>query len=57
MLNDSTFQPLKQNWAFCVKYLLSRLWILKVWNGQSEGNVDVFLRIFKQWIKNVFTQE
>ena len=57
MINDLTLQPLKQNWASCVRDLLSRLGFLEVWEAQGVGNIKAFLNIFKQRIKDVFTQE
>ena len=57
MLNDLTLQPSKQNWASCVKDLLSRLGFLEVWEAQGVGNVNAFMNIFKQRIKDVFTQQ
>ena len=56
MLNDITLQPLKQNWASCVKNLLSRLGFLHVWESQGVGNENAFLKIFKQRITDNFTQ-
>ena len=55
MLNDITLQPLKQNWASCVKNLLSRLGFLHVWETQGVGNENAFLKIFKQRITDNFT--
>ena len=57
MLNDLTLQPLKLNWASCVKDLLSRLGFLGVWEAQGVGNIQAFLNIFKQWSRDVFTQD
>ena len=57
MLNDLKLQPSKQNWASCVKDLLSRLGFLEVWKAQGVGNVNVLMNIFKQRIKDVFTQQ
>ena len=42
MLNDLNLQPLKQNWASCVKNLLSRLGFLDIWEAQGVGNVNAF---------------
>ena len=56
-LNDLTLQPSKQNWASCVKDLLSRLGFLEVWEAQGVGNANAFMNIFKQRIKDVFTQQ
>ena len=38
ILNDLTLQPLKQNWASCVKNLLSR----HFWETQGVGNENAF---------------
>ena len=43
VLNDLTLQPLKQNWASCVKDLLSRLGFLEVWESQGVGNIQTCL--------------
>ena len=45
MLNDMESQPLKQNWASCVKDLLSRLGFMEVWEMQVIGN-RVFYEYF-----------
>ena len=37
--------------------MLSRLGFLEVWEAQGVGNIKAFLNIFKQRIKDVFTQE
>ena len=57
MLNDLTLQPLKQNWASYVKDFLSRLGFLEVWESQGVGNIQMFLNIFKQRMRDVFTQD
>ena len=57
MLNDLNLQPLKQNWASSVKNLLSRVGFLHVWEAQGVGNENAFLNIFKQRIKDIFTQD
>ena len=57
MLNDLTLQPLKQNWASCVKDLLSRLGFLEVWESQGVGNIQAFLNMSKQRLRDVFTQD
>ena len=57
MLNDLTLQPLKQNWASCVKDLFNRLGFLEVWESQGVGNIQTFLNTFKQRMRDVFTQE
>ena len=57
MLNDLTLQPSKQTWASRVKDLLSRLGFLEVWEAQGFCNVNAFMNIFKQRIKDVFTQQ
>lgn len=56
MLSDMMAQPLKINWASCIKDLLSRLGFLIVWETQGVGNVKAFLNIFKQRVGDVFRQ-
>ena len=53
-INDMTIHPRKQNWASCVKHLLSRLGFLEVWEAQGVGNIKAFLNIFKQRVKDNF---
>ena len=57
MLNDIEIRPNKQNWASMVKYLLSRLGFLEVWNAQGVGNISSFLGIFKTRVKDVYIQD
>ena len=39
MLNDLTLQPIKRNWASCVKDLLSKLGFLEVLKAQGVCDV------------------
>ena len=48
MLDDIEIQPLKQNWASCVKDLLSRLGFMVVWESQGVGNMETFLSILNR---------
>ena len=57
MLNDIELKPNKQNWASMVKYILSRLGFLEVWNAQGVGNISNFLGIFKTRVKDVYMQD
>lgn len=57
MLADLEAHPTKPNWASCVKDLLSRLGFMEVWEVQGVGNINAFLNIFKQRVRDVFTQE
>ena len=57
MINDMTIHPRKQNWASCVKHLLSRLGFLEVWEAQGVGNIKAFLNIFRQRVKDNFVQD
>ena len=52
MLNDLN----KSNWASSVKYLLESLGFNDVWYSQGVGNVNLFLTIFKQRLKDAFIQ-
>ena len=56
MLDDIAIKPLKQNWASCVKDLLGRLGFLVVWESQGVGNIETFLSVCKQRVRDVFTQ-
>lgn len=56
MLNDLELHPNKSNWASSVKYLLESLGFNDVWYSQGVGNVNLFLTIFKQRLKDVFIQ-
>ena len=57
MLNDIIAHPLKQNWASRVKNLLSKMGFLEVWEAQGVGNNELFFSIFKQRVRDVFTQD
>ena len=57
MLNDMVTHPLKQNWASRVKDFLSRLGFFEVRESQGVGNEELFLGIFKQRVRDVFTQD
>ena len=57
MLNDIIAHPLKQNWASRVKNLLSRMGFLEVWEAQGVENNELFFSIFKQRVRDVFTQD
>ena len=54
MLNDIERQPHKQNWALCVKELLSRWDFMDAWTFQEVGNVKMFIVIFTIRIREVF---
>ena len=56
MLNDLVQQPQKQNWASCVRDLLSRLGFMNVWDAQGVGDIEIFLSIFKQRVTDSFIQ-
>ena len=56
MLHDIELHPNKSNWASFVKYLLESLGFNDVWYSQGVGNVNLFLTIFKQRLKDVFIQ-
>ena len=56
MFDYIAIQPLKQNWTSCVKDLLSRLGFMAVWESQGVGNIETFLSVCKQRVRDVFTQ-
>ena len=57
MLRDLDFQPDKDNWASLVRQLLSRLGFMDVWLAQGVGSIAIFINIFKQRVKDIFSQE
>ena len=56
MLRDLDFQPDKENWASLVRQL-SRLGFMDVWLAQGVGSIAIFINIFKQRVKDIFSQE
>ena len=57
MLNNIERPPHKQNWALCVKELLSRWDFMDAWTFQEVGNVKMFIDIFTIRIRDGFMQE
>ena len=45
------------NWALLVKKLLSNLGFYEVWLQQNVGDVDIFLILAKQRLKDSFVQK
>ena len=56
MLNDLEAYPNKQNWASSVRCLLQTLGFNDVWHFQGVGNVNAFLVILRQRLKDTFVQ-
>ena len=56
MLSDLTERPNKVNWAYLVKDLLSWMEFYEVWLNQGVGNIELFLKVFKQRITDNFLQ-
>ena len=56
MLADLEEYPNKINWAYLVKYLLSRMGFYDVWLTQGVGNLRLFLSLFKQSLTDTFVQ-
>ena len=48
MFEYIAIQRLEQNWASCVKDLLSRLGFMVVWESQGVGNIETILSVCKQ---------
>ena len=53
---DANINPNKVSWVTLLKNLLSTLGFYEVWLAQSVGNVDVFIHVFKQRLRNVNIQ-
>lgn len=56
MLSDIEAQPLKTNWASRTRDLLSRLGFMEVWDLQGVGNIEAFLKTFRQRVRDIYTQ-
>ena len=56
MLNDIDERPNAKNWAAFVKNTLSNLGFFHVWEAQGVGDVNNFLSVFKQRVKDHFIQ-
>ena len=56
MLNDLQNFPTKSSWAKSVKSLLDNLGFGHVWIEQGVGNINMFLRIFKERLTDNFVQ-
>ena len=56
MLNDIEMRPNKQNWASSERSLLQTLGVNEVWLFQGVGNINIFLSLFIQRIKDTFVQ-
>ena len=57
MLKDLQNSPEKPSWAKPVKLLLESLGFGHVWIEQGVGDVNTFLRVFKQKLTDHFIQE
>ena len=56
MLNVKEIRPNKQNWTSSVRSLLQTLEFNEAWLFQGVGNINVFLSLFIQRIKDIFVQ-
>ena len=56
MLNDLQNFPAKSSWDISVKSLLDNLEFGHVWIEQGVGNINMFLRIFKERLTDNFVQ-
>ena len=56
MLNDIHRNPNIKNWANMVKNTLSNLGFYNVWLAQGVGNINNFLHILKDRLKDCFVQ-
>ena len=57
MLTDIDINDRKTNWALLVKKLLSNLGFYEVWLQQNVGDVNIFLILAKQRLKDNFVQK
>ena len=53
---DVNINPNNVSWVTLLKNLLSALGFYAVWLAQSVGNVDVFIHVFKQRLRDVNIQ-
>ena len=56
MLNDLQNYPAKSSWVKSVKSLLDNLGFGHLWIEQGVGNINMFLRIFKERLTDNFVQ-
>ena len=56
MIGDLQNSPEKSSWAKSVKLLLESLGFGRVWIEQRVGDVNMFLRVFKQRLTDNFIQ-
>ena len=56
MLNDLQNFPAKSSWAKSVTSLLDNLGLWHVWIEQGVGNINMFVRIFKERLTDNFVQ-
>ena len=54
MLND--INENKENWASKVKYILNSFGFSYVWMNQGVENINAFIKVFKQRVKDIFIQ-
>ena len=57
MLTDIERNDQNQNWALLVKKLLSNLGFYRVWLQQNVGDIDIFLTLAKQQLRDNFIQK
>ena len=56
MVNDLQNFPAKSSWAKSVKSFLDNLGFEHVWIEQGVGDINMFLRFFKERLKDTFVQ-
>ena len=57
MLRDIEINDRKTNWASLVKNLLANLGFFEVWLNQGVGNVNQFLAVLRQRLKDQYIQD
>ena len=57
MLRDIEINGRKTNWASLVKNLLANLDFFEVWLNQGVGNVNQFLAVLRQRLKDQYIQD
>ena len=52
MKNDAVLYPHKVSWVTLLQHLLSSLGFYEVWLAQGVGNVNAFVRVFEQRLRD-----
>ena len=56
MLNDLVKYPNKKSWAYQVRNILQMYGFNEAWLFQSIGDINVFIKVFKQRVKDNYMQ-